>query len=1719
VKAIRHPILTIAGIVILFFSPGLTATLYWVVGLFLLSFCIASLFGTCLGRALATGFAIFIFIRFGWIAAFGFILLAIGVPPPRVRQSDKQTEALTKPDASLTANQPPVQASPHKLLDQPALPNNLGRGLNERYEKSEKQVDERDRFDAFTERARKVLSLAQEEAQRFQHNYIGTEHLLLGLVHEGKGVAAKVLSNLGVELNKIRSAVEFVISRGDHVVPGAIGLTPHAKRVIELAVNEARRLNQTYIGTEHLLLGLMLEGEGIAAWVLESLGVNLEDARVQTMKVLEGYETLSQPEQQESVPRASPDRPELRPLIRLFISSTFHDFVFEREVLQRAVFPRLRALCAAQGCRFQPIDLRWGVSKEAGNEKRTLTICLDEVARCQQFSPDLNFLILLGDRYGSSLLPERIPSDQVARLLPHLTKALHEQFIQAYKEDHNALQPEYVLLSSTGTEDARQEEGESLRVALAQAAQIAGFSEQERLPFIASATHLEVQRGLLDASCDPTATICAFRSFTSVPEGPQSVLYVEQQPERRAYLEAFKTTVERRLDGHVHRYGMPGEITGLLHTDLAAQAYYKTLTEQFYALLEPRIQEALARRHADARRRDPVVEANRQFAAARASVVVGRDNALAKVAAYLTGQTLHPLVVTGDSGVGKSTLLARAVDDATQAHPHAVVVTRYIGVTPGTSGLTDLLSGLRREIAVRYGQPVPEPLGELSQLVFAVADQLRTQAVPAERPLFLVIDALDQLSTQSQRQRVDWVPSTLAANVRIVVSTLSDRQELVTLRTWLPAEQILQLDPLTRAQGASVLRQWLAVERRWLTDEQAEAVLDGFAPASVSTEGTGTPLYLRLAFEQARTWRSFDPVDPLPPTISSLMQRYFERLEALGQHGRELVAYALGYLTAAKHGLAEDELLDLLARSETVRNALHELNPGSPPIEAQQPLPMALWARLLADLERYLTEREVDGARLVAFYHQQVREEAERRYLGGTERPARHADLATYFGRQPYWLNADGAGVWNRRKLAELAYQQAETGPEAHQALETTLTDGHFLEGKLAVEGVTSTLDDLKRGFKDKDVAKIASVIRAGTPVLTREPSELTNQITGRVGHIARLHHQPERTRPWLRLRTQSLLPPDPSLLGILLGHTDSVVSCALSADGHLALSASKDKTVRLWDTTTGECLRIFEGHTSEVNSCALSKDGHLALSASKDKTVRLWDTTTGECLHIFKSHTSEVNSCALSKDGHLALSASNNETETLCVWNTTTGQLLHGWRFRTDIGARCALSADGSQALFIWVNVLPLFTKYASPLYLWDCSSDQPPRRLGHHTNDVKDCALSVDGQRALFASSDCTLLLWDTSVGKCLRVFEGHTSGVSSCALSEDGRLALSASWDKTLRLWDTTAIGQSSRDFRVKPISVNFKTESYCALSEDGHLALSVTPDQRLRLWDTATVQSSRVLESSSIRRVTDCALSADGRRALSASWDKNKILPFWHTPTLRLWDTATGKCLRVFKGHNDEIKDCALSADGRRALSTSSELTLFHISSNGTLRLWDTDTGKCLSVFRGHTSLVSGCTLSADGGLALSASLDKTLRLWDTASGKCLLVLEGHHSYLTDCALSADGRRALSASWDKTLRLWDTASGKCLLILEGHTLLVHSCALSADGRRALSASWDKTLRLWNTTSGQEIARWIYDGSIRSCALDANGRLAMVGEGGESPHFLDGGGRSPHFLDVVA
>jgi ATP-dependent Clp protease ATP-binding subunit ClpA len=145
-------------------------------------------------------------------------------------------------------------------------------------------------FERFTDRARRVMVLAQEEARMLNQDYIGTEHILLGLIHEGEGVAAKALESLGISLDAVRQQVEEIIGQGQQAPSGHIPFTPRAKKVLELTQREARALGHDYVGTEHILLGLVREGDGVAAQVLVNMGADLNRVRQQVVQLLHGYQ-------------------------------------------------------------------------------------------------------------------------------------------------------------------------------------------------------------------------------------------------------------------------------------------------------------------------------------------------------------------------------------------------------------------------------------------------------------------------------------------------------------------------------------------------------------------------------------------------------------------------------------------------------------------------------------------------------------------------------------------------------------------------------------------------------------------------------------------------------------------------------------------------------------------------------------------------------------------------------------------------------------------------------------------------------------------------------------------------------------------------------------------------------------------------------------------------------------------------------------------------------------------------------------------------------------------------------------------------------------------------------------------------------------------------------------------------------------------------------------
>jgi WD40 repeat protein len=1052
-------------------------------------------------------------------------------------------------------------------------------------------------------------------------------------------------------------------------------------------------------------------------------------------------------------------------------------------------------------------------------------------------------------------LPRYIAAAEAARLLPHLSPEDQTRFDAAYHRDAQA----YRLLpppDGATPSPAAQQEAEALRQALlraadealqgvlARAGQAANLSDAERLLFEGSATHREIQLGLLGAGVPPEGPVargalCAIRTFAGEPVGPAVADYAAEDAERAERVRQLTDAVLARLpEEQVLRYQVTWDRERGPAFDKAA------LAEAYLDLLRPKLEAVImarsaARKAAAAQGRDAAVLANAAFASERLANFVGRAAPLAAIANYLGAPATSPLVVAGPGGSGKSTLLARVAEQARSAHPPALVLTRYIGVTPGTASLRTLLDGLCADLAAAYGHEL-EPVRE--DFEHAQAFRAALGWATAERPVILVVDALDQLGPPPVP--LDWLPEALPPHVHFIVSTLdeSDRPELATLQVREPALQVVLLTRMDAAEGDVLLAHWLSGVGRTLQPVQRAAVLAAFAPE-------GRPLQLRLAFEEVRRWRSFEDVaalPPLDPTIPSLVTARFRRLEQRKERGPLFTGHTLGLLRAAKNGLAEDELLALLARDAGVRWDLHRSSPFSPPISPDLPLPAALWAQVYGDLDPYLTEREADGARLLTYYHRQLADVASRRYLRGAQGRARHRDLARYFEAQPL---TEGTQP-NLRKLSEQAPQEAAGGLGAD--LRATLTDVSFLEQKLGAQRVGGALADLVLAPpEDAVVRQLVSVISASTRILDAHPEEFLNQVHGRVGAMPALHDPPARPQPFFELYTQSLPPEDQALVRVFTGHTSWVTACTFSPDGRYALSAGGgwadgDHTLRLWEVASGEQVRVFTGHTDAVTSCAFSPDGRYALSASNDRTLRLWEVASGQEVRVFTGHAGGVECCTFSLDGRYALSSSADETVRL--WEVASGHEVCA--FTAPSVTCCAFSPDGRYALSASNDRM---------LRLWEVARGEQVRASTGHTSYVYACAFSPDGRYALSASRDETLRLWEVATGQEVRVFTGHTGLVTGCAFSTDGRYALSASHDNTLRLWEV-ASGREVHAFTGHTDHVYG-----CALSPDGRYALSASYDHTLRLWEVASGTQRAVWHGE--RRNPSCAFGPLGDRALA------------------------------------------------------------------------------------------------------------------------------------------------------------------------------------------------------------------------------------------------------------
>jgi WD40 repeat protein len=1450
----------------------------------------------------------------------------------------------------------------------------------------------------------------------------------------------------------------------------------------------------------------------------------------------------------------------------------------ERNALQKEVFPKLRKLCMEHGFRFQAIDLRWGVSEEAGLDQQTMKICLEEIERSQRVSPKPNFIVLLGDRYGWRPLPYEIPADEFEEIKKVVSPSdkdflfwegdvLKEDQLKKregwYCRDENAIPLVYCLKprlvdyeqndSDEEIKEARDLEYKDweniekrLKSILLNAINDLSWDNNDprRFKYESSATEQEIIKGVLKLPEDGSLSEEHIFSFMRTIKNKKHISFDDYSKDffdftaagttdlsAEEKLIALKDKIDDKLpSSNIFDYETEWEGNGV------SKQHIEKLCDDVHSSLEKVINEQIN----EFEEKDPLdveIEAHKEFGEERCRFFMGREDNRAQIKNYLENPNSKPLIVYGVSGSGKSALMAQAVEDSHPGFyktPVDNIIFRFIGATPESSDMRSLLESLSRQITRIYGEDDSNIPTEYNDLVQDFKERLDF-ATP-EKPIFIFLDALDQLSDSESTHNLTWIPDELPENVQIVISTLKNIFQSSLEHRY--SENTVEVLPLEKNDGRNILEAWFSDNKRKLTDIQETEVIRKF-------EVEGLPLYLKLAFEESKLWKSYNPVPELESGIKWMINNLFERLSLPENHGEILVSKSLGYLSAAKTGLTEDEMLDILALDDDVFNLtkiFHE--------PTEDKLPVALWSRLYFDLESYLTERSADETTLLAFYHKQLGEVAGEKYLDNTVKKSRHQLIAEYFYRQDLYFDLDEERVYNVRKVSELPYQ--ETYGECWKSLEDTLCDLRFVEAKCAMgrtydlirdynlvldmhpdaqeekqkrlvhekrvdkyvkdlivysKGEIDHLDIISsiKPLSEEDIRKdIERIINNPNPSdRIKEFSQFVNSQshalaefgslsgfciqkaynyanTGSVSENASKILNENLNVP-LILRDEKWLPDynrsEPSLIKTLECHPHVVYAVAVTPDGKKAITGSGDQTVKVWDLETGENTKTFQSNQSTVFAVAVTPDGKRAITGSYDKTVRVWDLETGENTKTLQGHTHPVEAVAVTPDGKRAISGCRDNT--VRVWDLETGENTKTLEYLGLVQA-VAVTPDGKKGI--------IGDDYR--LIIWDLETNTN-KTLKGHKKSIHAVVVTPDGQRVITGSYDKTLIVWDLKTCEQIKTIEGYIREISSLDVTPDGKRAIIGGRDNTVRVWDLET-GENT-----KTLQGHIDSVEAVAITPDGKRAITGSRDKTVKVWDLETGENTKILQGH-----TDAMRSViiiHGKSAIKGSGDK----------TVKVWDLETGENTK------DSVEAVAITPDGKRAITGNTD---------GNTWIWDLETGIKTKKIKRYTNKlfeslehksvlidsVYSVDVTCDGKKAIIGSsyhTPDTLQVYDLDTGTQLQNLQNNSNEVYSVVVTPDGKRVITGSRDKTVKVWDLETGENTKTLQGHTDAVKAVAITPDGKRVITGSYDKTLIVWDLKTCEQIKTIEgYMGEISSLVVTPDGKRVITGSGDKTVKVWD-------------
>ncbi len=1263
---------------------------------------------------------------------------------------------------------------------------------------------------------------------------------------------------------------------------------------------------------------------------------------------------------------------------------------------------------------------------------------------------------------------------------------------------------------------------------------------------IFTVTEDETDHGIFRADSPKSSCLCYVRTMSNLETNLTDHLankYIDVSPdttrpcideEAQRLLHNFKFHKLPNYLGsdNIHSYTVPWRPGGINDTIEEHKKYIDEICDQIFVDVKSLIDQALTER------RELKLSAFHTEVLHHAALCLAKvksycdrgDDVIDRVREFSLSKNRKPLIVYGWSGSGKTSVIAKVAHCLRKwTNGTGFIVVRFLGTSPQSSTIREVLISICEQICTLYNL-TPPSLHEMDAMSVTryFRDMLmKTLEQCSSETLYLIIDSVDQLAASDGAHSIKWLPLMTPPNVKIIVSLLNEGYNcLECIQSMLPfsSTNYVEVGVMAIEAGVHIMSKWLSDIGRTITHKQISLISEAFLSCP-------QPLFLKLLFGRARTWKSYTDIQSIrsfPKSTHEALNDFYKILEEY--FGKVLVEKALGYLTASKQGISESELEHVLSLDNDVLNDVYQY--WDPPMKGVVRIPSLLWKRILHFISDYVVEHLSGGATVMVWYHRQFIESAMDRYVNENTKILLHARLAEFFDgsfangagksvalahRGLNLVDADrqvpsqplvfGEGAYNFRKLNELPHHLLHS--EQLNKLKTTiLCEFEWMITQLKASGYTTLMRDYiaaQQVYKDEaDVCTISETLSLSQSVLQANSDMLAGQLLGRMMKISTkspvLTVIVDDAKSWIctykkcifEPLNNCLISPGGELKVTISGHPRVVLGIKKSLSSPILVSHSKtlDGCIfQVWNIKSLECIENISTLTmtcTEVppgDSFVIAGGFVAAVSAS---TYMLWNMNTGVPKDQLVSDSSEKFTC---------IAATKCEQNLLV--GTSKGRVLYKTTSQSDT------TILETEASILSMN-----------LTLDDCIivallENDKIALINNKSRQVTKVLTIVD-----FNSSSCTmrhmtkrssgenLLVIGTNGGFVFFVnlhtfnsvkIAAHTKTVKCITHVEVSNMLITGSLDSLLKVWDLNTFSL----LRVLKGHVN---GIWCVdYVPETSLIVSGSKDDYLKVWDVCNGDCLHTLEGHSSWISSVCAISSDA--IVSGSNDKN--LKIWKLGKgVNKFDSftrhlANPECIGLngddiaASGGHDALK-LWNPQNGKCYLSIDSPISCLLFTSNGALLMSGTKNGKievrdCNSKFsllhsaHVHKDKVTKLLELSTNNQFISASLDSTIIVW-TDKLQVYAILQGHSNGIT-CLSVSNSENAIASSSDGCVCLWDTELFKLVTTLNGHSKNVNCLVFNHDDTKILTGSDDRTLKLWIISDSTSVWSISFSDSIKT------------------------------------